>query len=101
MPGTNDHYTVGEGISNILNTHPLDSDSFIADTSLENNSFHYNVNDETVWFRDKDGLNYNVTPVSRYSYSYQNKVNKDSIDHYINPLDQGTKVINVLFPMLR
>lgn len=100
-PGKPKDYTPADNINKILTSLPLDSNAFIQDDSIDVNAFYILDNDGTTWFVDEDGLKYDVTPISRYSYAFDSKRNQDSIDHYINPMDQGTDFINSIFPMMR
>lgn len=94
-------YHLKDGVINPeLQIAPMTSYTFLNDKTLPENSI-FQLDDGSVWYRDDSDNNYEVTRKPIYSYSLSSKRNTDSIDHYINPINQGTNFINGIFPMMR
>jgi hypothetical protein len=75
--------------------------SFYFDTDLPNDAFYKLGRDNKFFYRNIKGVNFDITPLSYYSYDNRNKRNVSSIDHFIDSMDSSTNFINNIFPIFK
>lgn len=79
-----------------------DTTAFIDNLSnYEKGNYYYIVNDNKYFYYKDENTVYDLSPKIYYKFNSKNDRNTDSIDHFVNPLGQGTAFINNFMSLLR
>jgi hypothetical protein len=101
VDGKRSRLTLKENVDNKMTKLSVSTASFLRNTELEKGAFYHILGNNDYYYRDFDGTNIPLNPDKYYSYNGSSDRNTSSIDHFVNPLDNSSKFINNLMPLLK
>ena len=101
VPGEHERYALKDNVDPTIVKLSTTSTEFSNDATKDKSTFYHILGDDVYFYRNKNGKDIRLNPTKYYSYNGSSDRNTSSIDHYVNPLDNSSKFINNLLPLLK